>query len=109
MTPFGLSWHNATVHKRAELPALTWRLTMTSKPHTLNADSLLDELDTPADPLEDLYQEAALAHAAKNPKTRRTSDPTLRHALDAATKTMRELYTLPENWRRTQGVALIDH
>lgn len=75
---------------------------------TLNADSLLDELDTPADPLEDLFQEAALAHAAKNPKTRKAADPSLRNALDAASKTMRELYTLPENWKRSRGVALID-
>lgn len=76
--------------------------------HSLNADSLLDELDGPVDPLEDLYQEAALAHAAKNPRQRKATDPGMRHALDAATKTMREMYTLPENWRRTRGVALID-
>ena len=60
------------------------------------------------DDLEDLYLEATLAQAAKNPKVRRVADPGLRQSLDAAAKRMKELYTLPENWTRVRGVALID-
>ena len=58
--------------------------------------------------LEDLFTDAQLAQAAKNPKTRRVADPSVRNALDAAAKKMRELYTNPENWQRTRGIALID-
>lgn len=59
-------------------------------------------------PLEDLFNEAVLASAAKNQKKPRSADPSLRQSLDAATKKMKELYTLPENWRRIRGVAFID-
>lgn len=58
--------------------------------------------------LEELYQDASLAQAAKNPKSRRLADPSVKNALDAAAKQMRELYTLPENWERRSGIALID-
>lgn len=60
------------------------------------------------DPLEDLFNDAMLAQAAKNVKRPRSSDPSMRNALDAATKRMRELYTLPENWEARRGIALID-
>lgn len=59
-------------------------------------------------PLEDLFNEAVLASAARNKKQPRQADPSLRQSLDAAAKKMRELYTLPENWERKRGVALID-
>lgn len=58
--------------------------------------------------LDDLFDEAQLAQAAKNPKHRKTADPSLRDSLDAAAKRMRELYTLPENWTAARGIALID-
>lgn len=58
------------------------------------------------DPLEDLYLDAQLHQKAK--KASKAADPSMRHALDAASKKMRELYTLPENWERTRGIALID-
>lgn len=61
-----------------------------------------------ADSLDDLFNDAMLAQAARNPKKPRAADPSLRNALDAAAKKMRELYTLPENWERTRGIALID-
>ena len=57
------------------------------------------------DPLEDLFTEALLARKIR---VKRTIDPADKHALDAAAKKMRELYTLPENWERTRGIALID-
>lgn len=62
--------------------------------------------------LDDLFEDAQVAQAstqlAKNPKHRRAADPSVREALDAAAKKMRELYTLPDNWERTRGIALID-
>lgn len=58
-------------------------------------------------PLEDLYTDAMLNRKIR--VQRKGTDPSLRDALDAATKRMRELYTLPENWERTRGVAIIDH
>lgn len=58
--------------------------------------------------LDDLFLDAQLAQAAKNPTKKRVADPSLRDSLDAAAKKMRELYTLPENWERTRGIALID-
>lgn len=67
-----------------------------------------DRAGDPATDLEDLFNDAMLAQAARNPKRAKVADPGLRHALDAAAKKMRELYTLPENWTRTRGVALID-
>lgn len=79
-----------------------------------NADSLLEDLAGEAtdegdgSSLDDLYNDAMLHQAAKNPKSKRAADPSVRNALDATAKRMRELYTLPENWQRTRGVALID-
>lgn len=61
-----------------------------------------------ANSLEDLFDDAMLAQAAKNAKKPKTADPSLRQSLDAATKRMRELYTLPENWIAARGIALID-
>ncbi len=58
--------------------------------------------------LDDLYNEAMLAKSMKNAKQARIADPSLKNSLDALAKKMRELYTLPENWERTRGVALID-
>lgn len=58
--------------------------------------------------LDDLFDDAMLAKAAKNEKRARAVDPSIRNALDAATKKMRELYTLPENWEAKRGIALID-
>lgn len=58
--------------------------------------------------LDDLFHDAQMAQAHRNPKAKRIADPSLRNSLDAAAKRMRELYTLPENWTRTRGVALID-
>lgn len=57
-------------------------------------------------PLEDLYTEAQVAR--KSRVTKKVVDPSMRNALDATAKKMRETYTLPENWERTRGVALID-
>ena len=58
--------------------------------------------------LDDLFLEAQMAQAMKNPKVKKGADPSLRNALDAEAKKMKELYSLPENWERTRGVALID-
>jgi len=58
--------------------------------------------------LDDLFTDAMLTQAAKNKKQPKSADPSLRHALDATAKKMREMYTLPENWNRTGGVAFID-
>lgn len=58
------------------------------------------------DPLEDLYTDALLNR--KQRPSKKSSDPSMRDALDAAAKKMRELYTLPENWERTRGICLID-
>lgn len=71
-----------------------------------NLESLFEEAQQ--DSLDDLYVDAMLAQAAKNPKAKRVADPSARNAIDAAAKRMRELYTLPENWTRARGVALID-
>lgn len=82
--------------------------------HRIDPDRALEELsgadDSSAAPssLDDLFADAMLAQAAKNPKQKRAADPSLRNALDAAAKRMRDLYALPENWERTRGVALID-
>ena len=56
------------------------------------------------DPLEDLYTDA-LQHAAQKP--RRKADPSAKDALPGSAKRMREVFTLPENWERTRGVALM--
>lgn len=57
------------------------------------------------DPLEDLYTDALLN---RKQRVARVADPSLRNALDATAKKMREMYTLPENWERVAGVAFID-
>ena len=67
-----------------------------------------DQVLEPENILDDLFDEAQLAQAARNPKHKRTSDPSLRNALDATAKKMRELYTLPENWEAKRGIALIE-
>ena len=56
--------------------------------------------------LEDLFTDAMLQRKLRKPA--RLADPSLRDALDATARRMRELYTNPENWERTRGVALID-
>ena len=58
------------------------------------------------DPLEDLFTEAQFA-AANGKKAKRAADPSKAKHLADASKTMHELFTLSENWHRTQGVALI--
>jgi hypothetical protein len=58
------------------------------------------------DPLEDLYTDAMLTRKMR--VARKVADPSMRNALDATAKKMKELYTLPENWERSRGVALID-
>ncbi len=58
--------------------------------------------------LDDLFLDAQLAQAAKNPKQKKGADPSFRNALDATAKKMKELYTLPENWEAKRGIALID-
>lgn len=66
--------------------------------------------DMAGDPtsLDDLFNDAILTQAAKNKKQPKPTDPSLRNALDATAKKMREMYTLPENWNRVGGVAFID-
>ena len=68
------------------------------------------EIATPTpdfgDPLEDLYAEATSARKLRKPP--RHTDPSLRDALDAAAKKMKELYSNPENWERKRGLLLID-
>jgi len=59
-----------------------------------------------ADPLEDLFTDAMMQKKLR--VTRRVADPSLKNALDATVKKMKDLYLLPENWERTRGVALID-
>jgi hypothetical protein len=63
-----------------------------------------------SDILEDLYTDALIQQKLRRPvrKASELGDPALRHALDAAAKRMRELYTLDENWEYTRGIALID-
>jgi hypothetical protein len=57
-------------------------------------------------PLEDLYTEALLQR--KQRVRRQDNDPALKQSLDNAARKMKELYTKPENWTRTRGIALID-
>lgn len=56
------------------------------------------------DPLEDLYTDALL-NAAQKP--RRKADPSIKDALASSTKRMREVFSLPENWERKRGLALL--
>lgn len=66
--------------------------------------------DMAGDPtsLDDLFNDALLTQAAKNKRQPKSIDPSMRNALDATAKKMKEVYTLPENWLRTGGVAFID-
>lgn len=59
------------------------------------------------DPLEDLFTDAMLAQE-RTPVRRREADPSLRNALAATSRKMKEVFSLPENWERTRGVAVID-
>ena len=74
---------------------------------TSSTDREIEESLGIESPLEDLYTDAMLNRKMR--VARRQPDPSLRNALDAASKRMHELYTLPENWERTRGVAIIDH
>lgn len=67
-----------------------------------------DRLPERSDSLDDLFDDAMLTQAAKNRKIPKAADPSMRNALDAAAKKMKELYTLPENWEAGRGLALID-
>jgi hypothetical protein len=58
------------------------------------------------DPLEDLFTDAMMQKKLR--VTRRVADPSMKNALDATVKKMKDLYLLPENWERTRGIALID-
>lgn len=92
-------------------PAMTNQL---PEPTDSDLDKLSAEIEaeifspTPdfSDPLEDLYAEATAARKLRKPQ--RSADPSLRDALDAAAKKMKELYSNPENWTRTRGLLLID-
>jgi len=70
----------------------------------IDPNSALNELAA-FDPLEDLYTEVQLAAQAR--KARRLADPSARSSLDHSAKRMREVFTLPENWERTRGIALV--
>lgn len=59
------------------------------------------------DPLEDLFTDALLAER-NTPTRKRAADPSMRDALAATSKRMKEVFTLPENWERTRGLAMID-
>lgn len=68
----------------------------------------MEDLDDGFDSLEDLYNDAQLAAAARNKRQPKGIDPALKNALDAESKRLRELYTNPENWEQTHPIALID-
>ena len=83
------------------------------------SDSELDNLAAEADEVEasppqttdldDLFAEAEQHH--KEHKLRRPQkprDPSMRDALDAASKKLREIYTNPDNWKAARGLVLID-
>ena len=82
---------------------------MSTEKQQLDSALESDESSAPSlsfeNPLEDLFTEAMLQ---KKIRVKRSTDPSDRHALDAAAKKMREMYTLPENWERSAGIALID-
>lgn len=87
--------------------------TAPQEPSNDDLDSLEKEIEqeiftpTEADPLEDLYAEAAAERKLRKPQRR--TDPALRDALEAAARRMRECYSNPDNWKRTRGLMLIDH
>lgn len=58
--------------------------------------------------LDDLFHDAQLAEAAKNPRRERKVNPALKSALPPTAKKMQDAYTLPENWQRGRTLALID-
>ncbi len=58
------------------------------------------------DPLEDLFTEAQFA-AANGKKLRKAADPSKKNSLDAAAKSLHDLFANPENWTRTRGLALV--
>lgn len=58
------------------------------------------------DPLEDLFTDALLNR--KQRISRKDPDPAFKAGLDNAARRLKEMYTKPENWTRTRGVALID-
>lgn len=70
----------------------------------------LTEASPPADigALEDLFQEATAGRALRQVKRTRLADPSLREALDATAKKMREVFTNPDNWKQGRGLVLID-
>jgi len=73
-----------------------------------SAEQFQQSLDTDPiweDPLEDLLNEALLARKLP-PKRKKSSDPAVR-AINP-TEAMRALYSNPENWTRTRGLALVD-
>lgn len=57
------------------------------------------------DPLEQLFEEAQ--RAAKPSRTARVKDPAKPNALPSSTQSVHLLFTLPENWLRVGGVALV--
>jgi hypothetical protein len=67
-----------------------------------------DDVAGEATSLDDLFDDATLAQAARNRKQPKSVDPSMRNALNREAKKMREMYTKPENWTRTGGVAFID-
>ena len=86
---------------------------MNTEPQDNDLDLIEEEVETsrstPVDELDDLFAEArANVPERKLRKPQRSIDPSLREALDAASRKMRELYTNPDNWRRTQGLLLVD-
>lgn len=67
------------------------------------------ELSFDENPLEDLFADAQSQREERKLRRPRNSlDASLREALDAAAKKMREVYSDPANWKRIRGVALID-
>lgn len=59
------------------------------------------------DNLEDLYTDAIIAQR-ETVKRKKHADPALRDSVAAASKRMRETFSLDENWERTRAVAFID-
>jgi len=86
---------------------------MTQEPSNDDLDALTKEIEqeiftpTEADPLEDLYSEALQGRQLRKPQRR--MDPSLRDALDATAKRLKEFYSNPDNWKRTRGLMIIDH
>lgn len=87
---------------------------MKSEPSNEDLDRVDSEIESELskplaafDPLEDLFTDAILAE--KNTPTRKKyADPSMRDSLAAVSKKMKEVFSLPENWERTRGLAMID-